>query len=126
MEKLLGLRKRCEETARRWLRRARRSTATSPPLGGVSECFLWQVFGLAGSDLLARLPKRQALSVVNGVRTCLPLRGSSGVAPDSLFILRGRRNQWNEPTLSGGLESAQRYRLWISGDAIPQGIARCS
>jgi hypothetical protein len=50
--------------------------------------FPWQVFGLTGSDLLARLPRRQALSVVGGVRTCLPLRGSSGIAPDSLFILR--------------------------------------
>jgi hypothetical protein len=46
-----------------------------------------QVFGLAGSTLLAGLPRRFTPSVIVGVRTCLPLRGSSGVSPDSLFTL---------------------------------------
>ncbi len=43
-----------------------------------------QVFGLTGSILLAGLPKPLAQCRF-GVRTCLPLRGSSGVSPDSLF-----------------------------------------
>ena len=46
-----------------------------------------QVFGLAGLTLLAGLPRRFTPSVIVGVRTCLPLRGSSGVSPDSLFTL---------------------------------------
>jgi hypothetical protein len=47
-----------------------------------------QVFGLTGSTLLAGLPRRFTPSVIFGVRTCLPLRGSSGVSPDSLFTLQ--------------------------------------
>ncbi len=43
-----------------------------------------QVFGLAGSTLLAGLPRPQAQCRF-GVRACLPLRGSSGLSPDSLF-----------------------------------------
>ena len=49
-----------------------------------------QVFGLAGSDLLARLPESVRIQCPVGFRTCLPLRGSSGFSPDSLFTLRGR------------------------------------
>lgn len=48
--------------------------------------FPGQVFGLAGSSLLARLPKRIAQCRF-GFRTCSPLRGSSGFSPDSLFTL---------------------------------------
>ena len=44
-----------------------------------------QVFGLTGSTLLAGLPRRFTPSVIVGVRTCLPLRGSSGLSPDSLL-----------------------------------------
>jgi hypothetical protein len=43
-----------------------------------------QVFGLTGSTLLARLPEPQAQCRF-GVRTCSPLRGSSGLSPDSLL-----------------------------------------
>jgi len=59
--------------------------ATSPPLGGVSECFLagLRTYRL---NLLAGLPRHWP-SVDFGFRTCLPLRGSSGLSPDSLFIL---------------------------------------
>ena len=60
--------------------------ATSPPLGGVSECFL---AGLRTYrfNLLAGLPRPVRSSVDFGFRTCSPLRGSSGLSPDSLFIL---------------------------------------
>ena len=60
--------------------------ATSPPLGGVSECFLagLRTYRL---DLLAGLPRPLRPSVDFGFRTCSPLRGSSGLPPDSLFIL---------------------------------------
>jgi hypothetical protein len=57
--------------------------------------FPWQVFGLTGSDLVARLPRRPRVQCRDGVRTCLPLRGSPGVSPGSLFILRHRKNHRN-------------------------------
>jgi hypothetical protein len=77
--------------------------------------FPWQVFGLTGSDLLALTSQRGvASSVVVGVRTCLPLRGSSGFAPDSLFVFRRRKNHRNRPTISSGPAQAQRQTLWIS------------
>src|ERR1700689_5863721 len=52
----------------------------------------WQVFGLAGvsgatispARLLAHLPGSWG-PVVLGVRSCLPLRGSPGLAPGSLL-----------------------------------------
>ena len=50
--------------------------------------------GLRTLQVLAYLPltsQRQGSSVVllvEGVRTCLPLRGSSGLSPDSLFTPR--------------------------------------
>src|SRR5579875_1257490 len=69
----------------------RHATVTSPPLGGVSEIGSRQVFGLAGR-LLARLPGRFEASAIVSVRSCLPLRGSSGFSPDSLFTsVQGNR-----------------------------------
>ncbi len=81
--------------------RARRDTATSP-LPRRRQ----RIFPLAGLRTYRLVPTCQtsqacgALSVVGGVRTCLPLRGSSGVTPDSLFILPLGKNQWNEPTIA--------------------------
>jgi hypothetical protein len=49
----------------------------------------------AGSTLLAGLPKASPLQCHRGFRTCLPLRGSSGLSPDSLFILLAEK-PWNE------------------------------
>jgi hypothetical protein len=46
----------------------------------------WQVFGLTGSTYSPDFPGRMP-SVNFGFRTCSPLRGSSGISPDSLFIL---------------------------------------
>jgi hypothetical protein len=46
----------------------------------------------AGSTLLAPLPG-DFLQCLMGVRTCLPLRGSSGIAPDSLLILVKRNHE---------------------------------
>ena len=49
--------------------------------------FSWQVFGLAGY-LLAPASQFIAEPVLCwGFRSCSPLRGSSGFAPDSLFTL---------------------------------------
>jgi hypothetical protein len=48
-----------------------------------------QVFGLTGSTYLPDFPSHLAQCQL-GVRTCLPLRGSSGLSPDSLFILKLR------------------------------------
>jgi len=67
--------------------RIERPLPPSPPLGGVSE------FSVAGLRTLQALtyspdfPDASASSVILGFRTCLPLRGSSGVTPASLFTL---------------------------------------
>ena len=64
-----------------------------------------QVFGLTGSTYLPDFPSHLAQCQL-GVRTCLPLRGSSGLSPDSRFtlnreteelahhILRSEKLQW--------------------------------
>jgi hypothetical protein len=52
-----------------------------------------QVFGLYRLKPTSRTSRTKG-SVSFGVRTCLPLRGSSGVSPDSLFtsVNEGPRN----------------------------------
>jgi len=48
--------------------------------------FPGQVFGLAGSTLLVGLPRPMTQCRFD-FRTCSPLRGSSGLSPDSLSTL---------------------------------------
>ena len=61
----------------------------------------WQVFGLTGY-LLA--PASQSMTepvLLWSFRSCSPLRGSSGVSPDSLFSLISRSEHHEvKPTLS--------------------------
>ena len=53
-------------------------------------------------NLLAGLPG-PIVQCPFGVRTCLPLRGSSGFSPDSLFILKRRnRGMWTTLYWIGG------------------------
>jgi hypothetical protein len=70
------------------------------------------------SDLQAHsyLPDFPGLSsqCLFGVRTCLPLRGSSGFAPDSLFISRRRENHRSETHYILSRISVQPNLLWIS------------
>jgi hypothetical protein len=63
------------------------ATDTSPPLGGASKFIHGRSSDCAGSTLLAGLPGACGSSVILGFCTCLPLRGSSGFSPDSLFTL---------------------------------------
>lgn len=47
---------------------------------------LWQVFGLTGEHrYLLAIASRVSPSAIDGGRSCLPLRVSSGFTPDSLF-----------------------------------------
>lgn len=71
-------------------------TVTSPPLGGVSEYFHGRSSDFADSNLLAGLPKARP-QCRRGVRICLPLRGSSGFSPDSLFTLLRRSDRGIQP-----------------------------
>jgi hypothetical protein len=63
--------------------------------------FPWQVFGLCRLVPTSRTSQTTWSSVILGFRTCLPLRGSSGLSPDSLFILL-TEEPWNRETISGG------------------------
>src|ERR1700761_1715784 len=66
-------------------------SATSPPLGGASEC---SQAGLRACRLgPTSQTSRTSGPVSIGVRTCLPLRGSSGLSPDSLFTLGGETQE---------------------------------
>jgi hypothetical protein len=78
----------------------RNNAATSPPLGGVSKYLCGR-----SSDLQAAywpgFPTVESVSAVVGVRSCLPLRGSSGVAPDShLHLAPGAKNHKVKSTIS--------------------------
>ena len=54
-------------------------------------------------------------SVIVGVRTCLPLRGSSGFSPDSLFHPRLAAGEpWNRFDYIPTFWRAAYYILWIS------------
>ena len=88
MESLLGLR---SDAKKQRLPQPKRALATSPPLGGVSECFRGRSSDSQAHSYLPDFPGLSP-SVILGVRTCLPLRGSSGFSPDSLFILLAGRN----------------------------------
>ena len=67
----------------------RRVSVTSPPLGGVSDCFPGRSSDSQVPTYLPDFPRPEG-PVSIGVRTCLPLRGSSGLSPDSLFTLDSR------------------------------------
>jgi hypothetical protein len=82
------------------------TVATSPPLGGASVNFHGRSSDFAGSFLLAGLPGVGHSSVILGVRTCLPLRGSSGISPDSLFILLAEK-PWSPYHILGGTVRAR-------------------
>jgi hypothetical protein len=70
--------------------------------------FPWQVFGLTGSNLLAGLPRPYPVSI--GVRPCLPLRGSSGLSPDSLFRLPHGRTDGTVPLyLEAAISAMPKY-----------------
>ena len=90
----------------------RQSIATSPPLGGASEYFHGRSSDFAGSSLLAGLPRASRSSVILGFRTCLPLRGSSGLSPDSLFILLAEK-PWSPHHIWAQFLN-QDYSLWIT------------
>ena len=61
-----------------------------------------QVFGLCRFNPTRRTSQSSyESSVIVGVRTCLPLRGSSGFSPDSLFTLLIRRNLGMNPLYLG-------------------------
>src|SRR6185437_2204710 len=102
-----GLRKRCGETGT--LRNRRRVSATSTPLGGVSECFPGRSSDLQAQPYLPDFPGHQAQCRF-GVRTCLPLRGSSGFSPDSLFTLDEERPK-NSTTISWARTNCNGYGL---------------
>ena len=111
MERLLGLRvvRRNRATTPPRASRAHAASATSPPLGGSSECFHGRSSDSTGSDLLAGLP-RSSTQCHLGVRTCLPLRGSSGLPPDSLFIFEHLREEpWNTLTIAETNPHAPTY-----------------
>ena len=70
-----------------------------------------QGFGLqAVSLILLTVASRSTLtSADDGVRSCLPLRDSSGFAPDSLLLRRGAPKG-----------AANRLRLYTEGDSLLQ------
>ena len=90
---------------------------------------LWQVFGLAGC-LLAQLPNRFSVSAMVGVRSCLPLRGSSGFTPDShLSFASTRKKPQSETTISwihAGRKAYPLRLLWKSASIPPKRLVRRS
>jgi hypothetical protein len=52
-----------------------------------------------------------------GFRTCLPLRGSSGISPDSLFTLHRWRDR-GTTTISRPMAPCNNDLLWISGNPL--------
>jgi hypothetical protein len=59
-----------------------------------------QVFGLCRLIPTHRTSQVSQPSVIVGFRTCLPLRGSSGFPPDSLFTLSiAAERPWNKSTI---------------------------
>ena len=72
----------------------------------------WQVFGLCRLPTCPDFPGFIASSVILGFRSCLPLRGSSGFSPDSLFILLAEK-PWSAHHILGQSLN-QGYLLWIT------------
>jgi hypothetical protein len=63
--------------------------------------FPWQVFGLHRIIPTRRTSQNRVVPVSSwGFRTCLPLRGSSGISPDSLFILLAEK-PWSDHHILG-------------------------
>jgi len=64
--------------------------------------FPWQVFGLyrfvpTRPDFPVACASSVVLFQTEGFRTCIPLRGSSGLSPDSLFTLPLRSDHGMKP-----------------------------
>src|SRR5579883_1762806 len=107
-----GLTKRRGETDGE-LRNRRQASVTSPPLGGVSECFPGRSSDLQAQPYWPDFPGAIEAQCRFGFRTCLPLRGSSGFSPDSLFTPEGEGPR-NVTTISSVYAKCNPYRLWIS------------
>jgi hypothetical protein len=86
------------------------TTVTSPPLGGVSECSSWQVFGLAGC-LLAPASRPMAEPVLVGVFVpayrCGAVPASHRIPFSADLSRSGHREV--KPTLSGALFQVKHY-----------------
>ena len=76
--------------------------------------FPGQVFGLCRLNPTNRTSQIFRSSVIVGVRTCLPLRGSSGLSPDSLLHpQRMAEGPWNRFTIYAPKKTTYNM-LWIS------------
>ena len=101
-------------------RNGRRCAATSPPSEALANVSVAGLRTLQARTYLPDFPAACASSVILGFRTCLPLRGSSGVSPDSLFTLRRRSDHGMTPLY---LEVWGWVGLWVVDIAqMPRGM----
>src|SRR5580692_5763672 len=111
MECLLGLRRRCEETAAT----CERAPATSPPLGGVSECFRGRS---SDSQVQPYLPDFPGASHPVSSSAFVPAY-RCGAVPEFHripFSLSTTERPRMGPTISRQQGFSNTNRLWIIGD----------